>query len=669
MTWQNSLLSQSDRTKTNRRLFRSANKILKPRERLNIWQWAEKYRYVAKGVSAKTLEGPKLYTTADAPHQRKPQEAPLDPTVHTTVLIGASQIFGKTEIINNVLGYHMDWAPRSSVVMYPQLDAAQKYSKKKFTPMVQATPRLSDVLKPARARDSGNTILVKDFLGGSVFFVGANSPASLRGASGEILIGDEIDSNPPSAGEEGDPVELLFKRGESFPKCVKILASTPTIKGQSTIWEWWEESDKQYWHVPCPKCGRYQILTWKQIDWPGRDAGKSKPDQAVLLCSLCAAALNDKQRLEMYFAGEWRATAPFNGIAGFHLSGIYVPWPAQKGYKDRLHQMAEEHLRAKKKGELKLQVWVNTFLCELWEKTTEAIDHKPLLERAEAYTPDRLPDGVVILICSIDVQKDRIECEVIGLGEDDETWGVEFKKFFGDTEQGDVWGDLADHLGKTYRREDNAILPITCSVIDMRHKPDRVRDFCQRAGVARVYPVYGVPSRVPILVTPRWNKHYRLRTFAVNGKIAKDTIFARLKVIEPGPRYMHFPKGNGYNEEFFLQLTAEVLKTNKARGVLIEVYEKVRERNEGLDIRVYHLAGVDILKPNLTAIAKRLKQGEGVIADRKDYPLAVPEKSAAPARATKKSSEEKAKPQRKRISTGGQGGGGWNSSGGGWSFK
>jgi phage terminase large subunit GpA-like protein len=89
--------------------------------------------------------------------------------------------------------------------------------------------------------------------------------------------------------------------------------------------------------------------------------------------------------------------------------------------------------------------------------------------------------------------------------------------------------------------------------------------------------------------------------------MAKDILFARLRVAEQGPRHQHFPKGHGYDEEFFQQLTAEALKTRYSHGFPEQFYEKVRDRNEALDRRVYFLAGLDILKPNLTAIAKHLK--------------------------------------------------------------
>jgi phage terminase large subunit GpA-like protein len=195
-------------------------KQARPPPRLNIWQWADAHRYLAKGISARSLRASVPYRTQDAPHQKAAQESMTDPAVQVTVLIMASQIGGKTEMINNAIGYHMHWKPTNAVVMYPTIESAEKYSKQKLMPMVRATPVLQGLIAPNRMRDSGNTILVKEFSGGSIFMVGANSPASLRQASGQLLIADEIDSYKDSAGIEGDPVELLWRRGESFPNVV-----------------------------------------------------------------------------------------------------------------------------------------------------------------------------------------------------------------------------------------------------------------------------------------------------------------------------------------------------------------------------------------------------------------------------------------------------------------
>lgn len=636
--------------------------FFRPPERLNIWQWAERHRFLAKGVSAKSLEGPTRYSTAYAPHQRACQEAFTDPDVQITCLVQASQIGGKTEMFNNCLGYHMEHSPRNSIVMYPTEDGAKKFSKKKFTPMAEATPVLNALLKPARARDSGNTILIKEFTGGSIYFIGANSPTSLRGASGEILLADEIDANEPSAAGEGDPVELLWKRGESFPRVVKVVASTPTTAARdekgislSPIWSIFEASDQQYWFVPCPKCGVFHRFHWSQIVWPKDATGKNLTHLAELICSndKCGAALSDRDRQKMYYDGHWQPTAAFEGIRGFHLSGIYCPWPALKGFKNRLHQMAEEFVRANRKGAYALRVWVNTFLCEPFaEENEKPLDPLKITERLENYTPDTLPAGVLLLFCSVDVQKDRLELEVIGLGEDDETWGVEYVKLFGDTEQDEVWQNLGDQLAKKYHRADGVELTVKSVSIDTQYHGAAVRRFVKNSGIRQgdvgypgLYLMQGKGNPGPLLVVRRRNKQYRLKTWSVDTKQAKDTIFSRLRVEDHGPRYLHFPKGHGYGDEYAKGLASEVIKRHRERGKLVETYEKLTSstRNEPLDLRVYFLAAVDIVRANLTALAKQLKSSSSSSSSSKEYVLkpheekpATPGKPSPPAAARRK---------------------------------
>jgi phage terminase large subunit GpA-like protein len=243
---------------------------------------------------------------------------------------------------------------------------------------------------------------------------------------------------------------------------------------------------------------------------------------------------------------------------------------------------------------------------------------------------------------------------VQGIGLNDESWGVEYGTVEGDTEQDDVWEQLAERLSAKYQRDGGVELGISAVAIDMRHNGQKVRQFVRQSGLPRVYPVYGIARPQPLLVTPRFSKHYRLRTFAVATKNAKDTIYARLRIEEEGPRYMHFPKGNGYDGHYFEMLTAEVLKTKYSAGIPAQSYELLaNRRNEALDIRVYILGALDILKPNLTSISKKLKalikkEGESQPGEPKDYPLKepAPGPTAGKADATPKKPVSKAKPDR-----------------------
>lgn len=578
---------------------------LRPKPRLNVWQWADKFRYLAKGVSARSLRGDMRYRTSDAPHQRGIQESFTDPTVQVTVVIGASQISGKTECILNCVGFHMEHKPTNVIVCYPTIDSVEKFSKKKLTPAIYATPELNELVSPARSRDSGNTILVKEFRGGSIFMVGANSAASLRGASGQILIADEIDSYEASAGVEGDPVELLFKRGESYQHVVKILSSTPTIKGASAIWDWFEQSDQQYWFVPCPKCQHFQTLKWAQVRWP-----KGEPHLACYVCEKCEAELTDDERLAMYHAGEWRPTAPFRGIRGYHLNGIYCPWPAQDGFENRLHQMAVEHLRADKKGKEAIKVRVNTFLCECWEEEMEeAPSDSALLLRCEIYP--EIPEKVCYLTAAVDTQKDRLEIEILGWGPGEETWGIETKKLFGNTSQPEVWDQLEEELSRSYQHPSGAVLKLGCVLIDSGGVMDNrafaqpVYRFVKRRQGRYIFACKGSSEIGAPLVNGRLQKNGILLQM-VGTDVCKSTVYERLQLETPGPGYMHFPQGRGYDEEYFKQLTAERVYIDRTRGFTKRKWVKTRARNEALDLRGYNIAAFEIRNVNLDACAANL---------------------------------------------------------------
>ena len=542
-------------------------------------------------------------------------EAFTDPQVQTTVMIGASQVFGKTEIFNNTIGYFMDYRPCNAVVMYPTIDSAEKYSKKKFVPMCRATPVLDALLPNTRSRDSGNTILVKEFAGGSIFFVGANSTSSLRGATGELLLADEIDSNEDSAGDEGDAVDLLFKRGESYPLVVQGLSSTPTIEGQSKIWSWFENSDQCFWFVPCPHCGVEGIFKWSAesaiktgpsffVEWP-----TGKPTGAHLVCASCAKEINDKQRLEMYFAGRWKATAPFSGIRGFHLNWIYCPWPAKKGYSNRLHQMAEEWERAKKKGEQSLKVIVNTGLCETWKiKLEDAPDWESLLLRLEDYQTE-IPDEVVYLTASVDTQADRLEYEILGWGIGEETYGIKTGKLFGNPHLVDVWNQLDAILSATYKHPCGVSLRIGCCLVDSGGQSDAkafakpAYNYVRRRQGRYIFACKGSSELGSPLVVGRLQKN-GIMLQSVGGDVAKSIIYERLTIATPGPGYCHFPANRGYDEEYFKQLTAEAVSVSKGKRQWV----KLRARNEGLDLRVYNLAAFEIRNVNLQAVSDNIRK-------------------------------------------------------------
>ena len=86
-----------------------------------------------------------------------------------------------------------------------------------------------------------------------------------------------------------------------------------------------------------------------------------------------------------------------------------------------------------------------------------------------------------------------------------------------------------------------------------------------------------------------------VRVWPVNSGMAKEELYRWLRLdrptdedVEKGvpfpPGYCHFPR---YSEEYFKQITAEQLVTKIVKGYRRHEWQKMRERNEALDCRVY----------------------------------------------------------------------------------
>ena len=310
---------------------------------------------------------PGMFRIELAPYQAEPMNSVMDQSVQSVVLMWASQT-GKTEIINNIIGYHIDLDPSPILCLQPTLEIATSWSTDRLSPMVRDTPVLKKLVADPKARDSGNTKLHKNFMGGHITIAGANSPASLAARPIRVVLCDEVDRYPDSAGGEGYPISLAQKRSDTFFNSVHVITSTPTIRGASRVEAEFDLTDQRRWFCPCPHCDEHQVLGWEQVTWDKDEEGKHLPETAHLLCTKCQKKINDEERVEMVKQGEWRPTAPFKGKRGYHLNGLCSLFPPRKGYKTRLHQAVAQFLDAKHRGIESLKAWTNTFLADTWEE-------------------------------------------------------------------------------------------------------------------------------------------------------------------------------------------------------------------------------------------------------------------------------------------------------------
>lgn len=517
-------------------------------------------------------------------------DAVNEPGVSEVVYMTSSQI-GKTEILNNVIGYFTHQDPSPMLLIQPTLDMAETWSKDRLAPMIRDTDVLTELFGDPRSRDSNNTLLHKKFPGGHITMAGANSPSSLASRPIRIVLLDEEDRYPHSAGTEGDPGSLAQKRTTTFWNKLLVTASTPTIEDESKIESRYQQSDQRKFYVPCPECDAFQVLSWQQIKFE-----KGKPETTHYECEHCQAKLQESDKMWMLSHGEWRTEAAFNGIIGFHISELYSPWV-------KWLEMVDNFIKAKRLPET-LKVWVNTSLGETWKDKTEGVDPSGLLGRKENWGRVA-PEGVIVITAGVDVQDDRLEAEVIGWGVGQESWSLQYHVLHGDPAQSKVWEDLDNVLTQTVNTCDGRTLPVACACVDSGgHQTQRVYEYCKNREYNRIYAIKGA-SQIGKPLVSKFSKNNKLRVklFTIGTDTAKQMIYSRLKIHQPGAGYCHFPAD--YPEEYFKQLTAERIQTRFVNGHPSRIWVMPKgRRNEALDCRVYGMAALHILNPNLDRLAR-----------------------------------------------------------------
>ena len=563
-------------------VWKQLSDIWKSPPDLKVDEWADRYRKLSSESSAEAGQ----WRTDRVPFQREIMQVINDPSVEEIVFIKSAQV-GATEVLLNTIGYYIDQEPSTILCIQPSLSMAQAFSKDRLAPMLRDTPNLQGKVKDPRSRDAENTTMHKKFSGGSISLVGANSASGLASRPIRILLCDEVDRYPPSAGTEGDPVNLGRKRTTTFWNRKIILTSTPTIKGLSRIERAYEESDKRKYLLPCPECNHKQELKWQQITWH-----ENKPETASLSCVNCGSIIPESKKQWMLLNGEWTATAESKKV-GFHISELYSPFRTWV-------ELVEDFLEAKKSPEL-LQTFINTTLGETWEEQGEEVEAEGLMQKCEQYNHEAVPEEVLAITAGVDTQNDRLEVQIIGWGDNYEAWVLEYKIIWGNPATKEVWQELDEFLKTIYHKEDAKKLPIAATCIDSGgHHTDMVYSFCRGNNHRRIFAIKGASQAgKPIASRPTFVGRRRTALYSIGTDTAKEFIHARLK--DDKTNLIHFP--NTVDEEYFKQLTAEKRVAKFVRGKKTLVWKQTRSRNESLDNFVYALAAIHILQPDFEKLA------------------------------------------------------------------
>ena len=612
-------------------LLRAWREGLTPDPDLTVSAWADRHRILSpRGANEagpwRTSRTPYLQELMDALSPRHPAQR--------VVFMKGSQL-GASESGCNWIGYVIHHAPGPMLAVQPSVELAKRFSQQRIDPLVEESPALREKVAPARSRDSGNTVLSKEFPGGILVMTGANSAVGLRSMPVRYLFLDEVDAYPPSADDEGDPVALAEARTRTFSWRRKVfLASTPTIKGLSRIEREYEASDQRRFFVPCPHCGHPQFLIFERLRWK-----KGAPETAAYVCEACEQAIAEHHKTRMLSQGQWRATGtPADPLSiGFHLSSLYSPvgWLSWERIA-REWEACQSSIEAKRS-------FINTVLGETWAETGEAPDWLRLYERREDWRIGTVPAGGLFLTAGADVQKDRIEVSIWAWGRGLESWLVDHVIIDGGPGEAATWARLSALLGETWPHASGVRLDLARLGIDTGYEAPAVYAWARRQGFAQVLPIKGAEgfNRPAPVIGPSYvdateggrkiRRGARLWTVAVATFKSETYRFLRLDtavgdgVASPAGT-IHLPRS--VDTEWVKQLVAEQLVTVKTkRGFTRLEWQKLRERNEALDCRVYARAAAWIAGTDRWAERKwrELEAQLGVSAEPKPGAVRAPE--------------------------------------------
>ncbi len=505
-----------------------------------------------------------------------------DPRVREVVVIKSAQV-GWTELLLNVIGFHIDRDPAPILMLNPTIEMSTTVSKDRITPMLRDSPALRERVGRSKYRDSAETILHKTFPGGHLTLAGANSPASLASRPVRIVLCDEVDRYPVSAGTEGDPISLARKRSTTFWNRKLLMGSTPTVKGESRIEAAFEQSDQRYYLVPCAHCETFDRLRWEHVKWP-----EGEPRRAYYACPHCGGVLTDADKARMLPLGRWEATAVSDGVAGFHICELYSPWVT-------FGQMAAAFVEAKRTPQT-LQTWVNTSLGETWVEQGDAPKWERVLEQRADYQSGEVPADVIEIVAGVDVQKNRLVYVVRGFGREMFSALIEHGELYGDTDQPEVWGRLANLLAERWGDDQ----PIRLMNIDSGFRADHVYAFARRFPQARAvkgHDSLSAPFKAnKIDVTVRGAViRSGLQLWHVDSGYFKSWVHARIDwpVGEPGAWVLP----QDVSDDYCKQIVAETRITLPSGR---RVWKKIGPDNHDLDAEVYATAAAHMLQIHRT---------------------------------------------------------------------
>ena len=549
--------------------------------------------------------------------------SPMSP-VKRTGAMKAAQGGWSMGCIECPMCYYIGYAPADQLGLTAGEKTLKRWSSRRLEPAIDSyeyRKLISSQSTRKSNKNTGDSVFTKEYSGGQLDLATAESAPSLRSTDKMILYRDEIDGvkDELSTGE-GNWLEVSEARTNFWGDRAKIMdISTPTLEGQSAIERIYLEGDQRVYMTPCPHCKKPQVLKFQgfKVD---TEAGKLK--DIYYQCDFCSDAIFEHHKLSFLPNGYWEPMKldrdPY--FRTYH----WAAWLAPLG-TITWEKIYTKYLEAKKSGKPSLmKTFVNLYLGKPYKQKGARPKVDKVIELRSSYKAGEVPDGVLFLTASVDVQRGtpgdkhhppRLEMEVMGHGAFRRKWSIVHEQFVGEVDKPHTgaWAKLNEYREETgliYKRNDGVEFPVKLMFLDSGDGTlnQVVYSFTQSWGV-NTYPITGtkpikqrknemVSETAVIDEMTRGNEiKFRIRRnqdditiYQINTNSYKHDLYACLNIqkrnfgIQP-PGLCQYPED--YTEKWFKMLTAEEKRMDGS-------FSAGGRRNEALDLQVYNRCAGDV---------------------------------------------------------------------------
>lgn len=479
----------------------------------------------------------------------------------------SSQI-GKSLIILCIMSFHIGNNPRQIMFVEPDLDLLRRFNNEKLYPLLQSNSSLDDAVIKTRVGTLGPGII--QYTGGQIITATSGARNSLKQASIEVVLADEVDGYRVGTADSSSPLTMLRQRGATFEEDAKrAFVSTPIDESDSIIYDAWQRGTASLFKVPCPHCQIFQLLLFENIK------------EGVLYCVFCEEEITELDRRKMLELGYWEDTNknPEKGKFSFHLSQLYNPF---KTIAATWEDWNPEDVRG---STTQILGWPYD------NKINEPIDFNHL----GSLETEKDLDEIDAVVSGVDIQGNRIEANIMHCYGFHEKYHVKYHQvFYGKTDTDEPWIALKNFLSM---HEPDMVF------IDRGYRPSVVEHYCKTLlyywwKERKIRIVKGLSrdsfNDYPIPVMKNSKKNYKSIARQFDLPIATDNVKVRLhSLVERSLITVDYTRTP---QDFWDQFLSEELR-RVVRGVkeVIKWVKIPNRRNEVLDCLVYGYCAREIL--------------------------------------------------------------------------